>query len=182
MSDEITTPETVTEVSTPDTDSSVEPQGSSEVDWKKEARKWESRAKEASAFKEQADKWREYENNQKSDHEKLAEELARTKAEASQATAELLRLKIASEKGITGDAIKLLKGTTQDELETEAELLLSLIADQSKPKLSIADSNQGQPAPKNVGQLTRGDLATMSPAEINKARLDGRLDELLGKN
>jgi hypothetical protein len=179
MSDEITN-ETPTEVSNPET-AVVEPHGES-TDWKKEARKWEARAKEAAAFKEQADKWREYEENQKSDHEKLAEELARTKAEADKASAELLRLKIASEKGITGEALDLLTGTTQEELEAKAEKLLSLIADQSKPKLSIPDSNQGQPAPNNVGQLTRADLSTMSPAEINKARLDGRLDEVLGKN
>lgn len=180
MSDEITTE--TPEVSTPETETVAEPQGTADVDWKKEARKWETRAKEASAFKEQADKWREYENNQKSEHEKLAEELARAKEEASQASTELLRLKIASEKGITGDALELLTGSTQEELEAKADKLLSLIADQSKPKLSIVDSNQGQATPNNVGQLTRADLNTMSPVEIDKARRDGRLDEILGKN
>lgn len=181
MSDEITIPETVTEVSTPDTEVSTEPQGSTETDWKKEARKWEARAKEALVFKEQADKWREYEQSQKSEHEKLAEQLASTQAVASEATTKLLKYEVASQKGIPADALDLLVGSTREELESAADKLLSLIADQSKPKLSIPDTNQGTPAPNNVGQLTRADLEKMSPAEIDKARREGRLDEILGK-
>lgn len=154
------------------------PQGAPETDWKAEARKWETRAK---ADHELAQKWREYEDTQKSDHEKLAEELAREKAEASQAKAELLRLRIASEKGISGEATKLLKGSTQEELEAEADLLLSLIADQSKPKTPNPDLNQGQPAPATVGQIDKATLDTMTPAEIMKAKNEGRLDSLLGK-
>lgn len=155
------------------------PQGAPETDWKAEARKWEARAK---ADHELAQKWREYEDTQKSDHEKLADELARAKEEAARASSELLRLKIASEKGITGDATKLLKGSTQEELEAEADLLLSLIADQSKPKAPKPDENQGKPAPAVQGQLTQADLKTMTPEEIIQAKADGRLDDLLGKN
>lgn len=176
MSDEITN-ETVEETSTPPV--TEMPQGNDGPDWKAEARKWEARAK---ADHELANKWREYEDTQKSEHEKLADELARTKAEASQAAAELLRLKIAAEKGITGDATKLLKGSTQEELEAEADLLLSLIADQSKPKSPKPDENQGKPATPVLGQLTQADLKTMKPEEIVQARADGRLDQLLGKS
>lgn len=154
------------------------PQGAPETDWKAEARKWETRAK---ADHELANKWREYENNQKSEHEKLADELARIKAEASQANAELLRFKVAAEKGITGEATKLLKGTTQEELESEATLLLSLIADQSKPKAPQPDPTQGKPAPSSLGQLTEADLKGMSDKDIMQARAEGRLDQLLGK-
>lgn len=182
MSDEITTPETVTEVSTPETEVQTEPQGSPETDWKREARKWEARAKEAQAFKEQAEKWREYEQSQKSEHEKLAEKLASAETVASQATAKLLKFEIASEKGVPADALDLLTGSSREELEASAEKLLSLIANQSKPRVSIPDANQGTPAPKNLGQLTRADLETMSPAEIDAARREGRLDEILGKN
>lgn len=155
------------------------PQGAPETDWKAEARKWETRAK---ADHELAQKWREYEDTQKSEHEKLADELARTKAEATQANAELLRFRIASEKGITGDATKLLKGSTEEELNAEAELLLSLIADQSKPKAPKPDENQGKPAPAVQGQLTQADLKSMTSEDIIKAKGEGRLDELLGKN
>lgn len=178
MSDEITNP-------TPPVDETVDqpaaeaPQGAPETDWKAEARKWETRAK---ADHELALKWREYEDTQKSEHEKLADELARAKEEASQASTELLRLKIASEKGITGEALELLTGSTQEELEAKADKLLSLIADQSKPKALKPDENQGKPAPASLGQLTEADLKSMTPQEIMKAKADGRLDSLLGKN
>jgi hypothetical protein len=179
MSDELTT-ETITEptIEIPE----VEPQGEAkEIDWKAQARKWESRAKDAQADKALADKWREYEQSQKSDHEKLAEDLARAQAEASQASAELLRLKIASEKGIPSDALDLLPGSSREELESAADKLLSLIADQSKPKTPNPDPNQGKPTATALGQLTQADLENMTPAEIMKAKATGQLDELLGK-
>jgi hypothetical protein len=177
MSDEIIANPTTEEIN----DSQIQevPQGKPETDWKAEARKWETRAK---ADHDLAAKWREYEETQKSDHEKLAEELARAKEEASQASTELLRLRIAAEKGISGEALDLLTGTTQEELEAKADKLLSLIADQSKPKALKPDENQGKPAPTVLGQLTEADLKTMSPPEIMKAKADGRLNELLGKN
>ena len=178
MSDEITTENPPVEENAT-SDAPEAPQGAPETDWKAEARKWETRAK---ADHELANKWREYEETQKSEHEKLADELARAKAEASQASAELLRLRIAAEKGITGDATKLLKGSTQEELESEANLLLSLIADQSKPKAPKPDENQGKPATAVLGQLTEADLKTMTPAEIMQAKAEGRLNSLLGKN
>lgn len=181
MSDEITTPEPTEALTTPDAAVETEPQGSSETDWKKEARKWEARAKEAQAFKEAADKWREYEQNQKSEQEKLAERLAAAEATASESTAKLLKYEIASQKGIPADALDLLVGSTREELETAADKLLSLIADQSKPKTLTPDMNQGKPAPAPVGQLTEADLKAMTPAQIMQARAEGRLDELLGK-
>ena len=172
------------ETATPTEEPTIEPapeapQGAPETDWKAEARKWESRAK---ADHELAQKWREYEDTQKSEHEKLADELARAKEEASQASTELLRLKIASEKGLTGEALELLTGSTQDELEAKADKLLSLIANQSKPKALKPDENQGQPAPATLGQLTEADLKSMTPQEIIKAKSEGRLDQLLGRN
>jgi hypothetical protein len=177
MSDETIATPITEENTTPEIQETL--QSVSETDWKSEARKWESRAK---ADHELAQKWREYEDTQKSEHEKLADELARERAEAAQAKAELLRLRIASERGITGDATKLLKGSTQEELEAEADLLLSLIADQSKPKAPKPDENQGKPAQTVLGQLTKADLKTMSPQEIVAAKAEGRLNELMGQN
>lgn len=157
---------------------SVEPQGKDEVDWKSEARKWESRAK---ADHELANKWREYESSQKTEHEKLAEENARLAAEASQASTTLMRYQVAAEKGIPNDALDLLVGSTREELESAADKLMSLIADQSKPKALKPDENQGKPAPTSLGQLTQADLKGMSDKQIMEARAAGRLDQLLGK-
>lgn len=162
----------------------TEPQGEvkAETDWKAEARKWESRAKAAKADGEDATKWREYEAAQKPIQERLAEELAQAKADAANASARLLRYEVASERGIAGDATQLLKGSTREELEAEAELLLSLIANQSNPKTPIPDVNAGKPANVAVGQITdRAALKDMSPAQIMEARSAGRLDALMGK-
>jgi hypothetical protein len=176
MSDEITTeniePETTVEV--------AEPQGNAETDWKAQARKWEARAKEAQADRELAAKWREYESSQKSEHEKLAEELAKANAIASEATSKLTRYEVAAEKGIPAEAIDLLNGSTKEDLEAAAEKLLSLIADQSKPKTPRPDELQGKPANGNAGQLTQADLKSMTAAQIMEAKANGRLNDVLG--
>lgn len=182
MSDELAT-ETTTEVPTETATTEAPPQGETkEVDWKVQARKWEARAKEAQADREAAQKWRDYEENQKSEYEKLNDELARAKAEATTASSELLRLKVAAEKGIPADALDLLPGSNREELEIAADKLLSLIADQSKPKTPRPDENQGKPTATSVGQLTQNDLKGMTPAEIMEAKAAGRLNEILGIN
>jgi hypothetical protein len=155
-----------------------EPNGTEEIDWKSRARRWETRSK---LDRESADKWTEYEKSQKSDHERLAEDLATAKAEASQASIQLLRYKVAAENGIIGEATSLLKGSTLEELESEAHILLSLIADQSKPKSPIPDGNQGKPANAVLGQLTKDDLKGMTHKEVMEAKANGRLKEALGQ-
>jgi hypothetical protein len=124
---------------------SVEPQGSAETDWKAEARKWENRAKSAKADSEAAAKWREYEASLKPVQERLAEELAEAKAVASENALKLKRYEIANRKAIPADAIDLLTGQNDEELEASADKLLSLIANQSKTP-SKPDVNQGKPA------------------------------------
>jgi hypothetical protein len=114
-----------------------------DTDWKAEARKWEARAK---ADHEAANKWREFEVSQKSDMEKLADELDRYKTEATEASVKLLKLEIASKKGIPNEAIELLTGTSQEELEAAADKLLTLMANQSKNTTPRPDVNQGKPA------------------------------------
>ena len=136
MSEEIIEPtEEVVEVQTETT----------ETDWKAEARKWENRAKSAKGDSEAAAKWREYEESLKPVQERLAEELTQAKVEASQASAKLIRYEVASEKGIPSDAIELLNGSNREELETSADKLLSLIANQSKTQIK-PDVNQGKPS------------------------------------
>lgn len=124
-----------------------QPQGDAqaETDWKAEARKWEKRAKEAQGLREAAEKWSEYEASLKPEHERLAEQLAAAKSEAESARVTLTRYEVASEKGIPADAIKLLNGSTREELEDAADALLALIANQSKPKSPKPDLNQGKP-------------------------------------
>lgn len=158
MSDEITTE--TTEAPAENVEETQEPQGSSEVDWKAEARKWESRAK---ADHEAAKRWREFEQSQKSDVEKMADELARFKAEASEASTKLLKFEVASQKGIPAEALDLLHGSSREDLEAAADKLLSLIADQSKPSTPKPDVNQGKPA---TGGTTTGDQFAAALASI----------------
>ena len=174
--------ENITETTTESTETSTELQSTEkEIDWKAQARKWESRAKEALSFKEEAERWREYEASQKSEHEKLADELAKAKSEASESASRLMRYEIAAQKGISADALDLINGSTREELEAAADKLLSLIADQSKPKSPKPDENQGKPASSVANQLTREDLKGMTDKQIMEAKAAGRLDELLGK-
>lgn len=122
----------------------TEPQGEVDTtDWKAEARKWEKRAKDSKAA---ADKWSEYEKSLKPEQERLAEELAAARSEAENARTALMRHEIAAEKGIPADAVKLLAGSTREELEEAADVLLSLVAEQSKPKTPKPDLSQGKPA------------------------------------
>lgn len=181
MSEEITTTDSIDQETTATTEI-AEPQGKAEIDWKSEARKWENRAKAAKADSDDAAKWREYEASQKSDHEKLAERLAKAEADASEAAAKLIRYEIAARRGIPTDAIDLLTGSSEEELEAKAEKLIALIAEQSKPKSLRPDENQGQPTTAPVGQLTEADLKTMTPEEIMVAKKAGRLNQVLGIN
>ncbi|CAB4152576.1 hypothetical protein UFOVP609_16 [uncultured Caudovirales phage] len=142
------------------TEAVQEPQGSPETDWKAEARKWETRAK---ADHEAANQWREFETNQKSEVEKMADELARFKAEASESSTKLLKFEVASQKGIPAEAMELLNGSTREELERAADKLLSLIADQSKPNTPKPDLNQGKPP---VSGVSTGDQFAAALASI----------------
>ena len=181
MSEE-TTVEAQAETTEPTIDQVTEPTGTeTEVDWKAQARKWEQRAKASKADSEDAQRWREYVETQKTEQEKVNDELARVKAEAEAAKLELMRIQIASAKGISGEAVKLLKGSSIEELEAEADLLVSLMATSNKPTQPQPDLSQGKPAPTTGGQVTREMLSSMSPAEIMQAKADGRLTELLGR-
>lgn len=146
MSDELNSTE-----STEGPENNEEPQGAeSQTDWKTEARKWEKRAKEANSYKEAADKWHNYEASQKPEQERLADQLAKAQAEAESARTWLLRYEVAAEKNIPAEAIKLLHGSTREELDEAADVLLGLIAEQSKPKSPKPDVSQGKPAGKNM--------------------------------
>jgi len=178
MSEEtVVTPDTQTD----SVDEVIEAQAAEpETDWKAMARKWESRAKAAKADTEDAQRWREYLETQKTEQEKINDALAQAKAEAEAAKLELMRIQVASAKGITGEAARLLRGSTTEEIEAEAELLVSLMASSQNPTKPQPDASQGRPAPTTAGQVTREQLEKMSPQEIMKAKTEGRLTELLG--
>lgn len=120
--------------------------------WRSRARNWERQSKEN---KDAALKWSEYEQSQKTIEEKRIEEMSKIQSELAQERAARLRLEIASERGITGDAVKLLDGLTREEIEEKAEALAALIQTQSKPKQPQPDANQGRTgeAPSTTADL-----------------------------
>lgn len=140
MSDE-TTPETAVVEATQEDQAA--PHGETGTDWKAEARKWEARAK---ADYDAANKWREFELSQKSDFEKMADELSKYKAEAAAAELKAVRYEVATANGIPAEAMELLTGDTRETIQASAEKLAALIAAQSKTNPLRPDVNQGQPA------------------------------------
>lgn len=155
MSEEMTE----TEVVTDQLDEAVDGNdtSSTETDWKREARKWESRAKAAQSDREAAQKWREYEESLKPVEERRMQELAQAREEANAAKLQLTRFEVASEKGIPANAVKLLSGTTREDLESAADELLALIAENSKSKSPRPVADQGKPT--NSGSSAKDQFA-----------------------
>lgn len=183
MTDTTTTPEN-TETVTP------EPVvAETETDWKTEAEKWmalsrknEEAAKNNSAA---AQKLAELENANKSEIEKATARAEAAEKERDAIRVDALRNAVALSKGLTPTQAKRLVGTTQEELEADADELLADLKSLTPPVTPAAPSsdgqgNQGDPVGA-VKQITsHDDLKSMSPEEIVKAKDEGRLNTLLG--
>lgn len=153
MSEEAT--ETQAELVTESHDEVVESHDTpTEPDYKALAEKWEKFAKKNL---EDAKAWREYEESQKTVEEKRAEELEELRKELAQERSVKLRFEIAADRGITGEAIKLLDGSTREEIEEKADALLALIAQDTKTKSIRPDEQQGKAA--SVGGTTADQFA-----------------------
>lgn len=123
-----------------DTESTLNKEDTVEY-WKSRARSWEKMAKEN---KDAAIAWNDYQESQKTVEEKRAQELENIRQELQAERTERLRLEVASERGIAGDAVALLTGSTREEIEAKADALLALIESNSKPKSLQPDSQQGR--------------------------------------
>lgn len=106
-----------------------EPAAQPETDWKAEADKWKSFARQnedrAKANAEAAKKLKSIEDRDLSEMEKLKrdnEELSKRAAEAERAR---LRSDVALAKGIPADVVNALTGNTADELSAAADALLA---------------------------------------------------------
>jgi hypothetical protein len=88
--------------------------------------------------------------------------------------------------------INLSEFTVSDDGDTDSEALAEAIADllERKPHLAAGaprkfegSGDQGAKGKAaKLGQLTDADLESMSPAEVNKARREGRFNKILGVN
>jgi hypothetical protein len=95
----------------------------------RESRKWEDRAKANDAKVKEleplARKAKELEDAGKSDLERLTSEVQSHSTRAAQAEGELMRLKVAVRKGLTETQAKRLVGSSEEELEADADDLLA---------------------------------------------------------
>jgi len=102
-----------------------------ETDWKAEARKWESRAKENSTA---AQKLAEIEESKKSETQKLQEQLAQYEQRATQAERDRERLAVIAKHGIPEDYHDLVQGGDADSLAASAAKVKALITANGQPQ------------------------------------------------
>ncbi len=129
-------------------------------------------------------KVKSYEDAQKSESERLTEQLQALKAEAAMARAETLRLRVAAETGLPADLHEFLVGDDEEALRGKAQkLMAATAANNAEPDASrrpAPDPTQGAKQGAGVDQLTRADLAGKPPEWIEAQRVAGRLNDLLG--
>lgn len=130
-----------------------------ETDWKAEARKWESRAKENFSATEELQKLKDAE---KTDLQRATDAAAAAQSELASAKAEAARLRIAAAHGIGGDHLDLLTGDTDEELEAKAKKLAALI---TKPE-PVEPERKGAWAPFDPDE-------GKSPSGVAQAPLPG---------
>lgn len=108
-------------------DSDTDPDPSAEASkWKSLARKHEAQAKKNA---DAARRLAEIEDANKSEIQKAADKAAEAEKRAEQAEAKALRFEVATDKGVPKHLHRFLTGTTQEELEEQADALLEAVND-----------------------------------------------------
>jgi len=140
MTDDNKTPEKETE--TEDSQPTLEQLQAELQEWKKHSRTWEDRAKANSKAAEELEKIK---TSQLSDLEKLQKRVQDAEAATESLRVENLRHQVAAEKGVPAS---LLRGSTEDELVSSAEGVLSYVREYAeKHKPTPANLNQGKNGP-----------------------------------
>lgn len=116
----------------------------------------------------------EFEQRDMSEAEKQAAKLTQLQQENARLQADMLKAQVAALKGVPAD---LLSGSSQEELEAAADRLLAFKGSTPDP---VPDFGAGDRGKSNaVTQVTRAELAGMTPQQIEEARIAGRLDDVL---
>ncbi len=105
-----------------------------------EAAKYRTQAKDLA---EKAKAYDEYKESQKSEQEKLADQLKQAEEMKSAAERELLRMKVASSKNLPNSLVERLRGDTVEELEADADSLLSELKEQFVERSTPAPNQTG---------------------------------------
>lgn len=136
-------------------------------------------AQERKARKQLEAQIQQYEDAKKSEAERLADQLQQFKTEAATAKAEALRLRIAAESGLPADLHEFLVGDDEEAVREQAKKLLAATNTAADPRRPAPDPTQGAKPGTGDGQLTKADLARMTPQQIVEAQTAGRLDDLM---
>jgi hypothetical protein len=116
------------EPTTPETGPDPKPAPKPEMDWQAEAEKWKTLSRkneeQAKANAEAAKRLADLEESQKTEGQKLTEANRTLEDRAKKAELEACRMRIAIRKGLTEAQVKRLLGTTEEELEADADELL----------------------------------------------------------
>lgn len=123
----------------------------SAVDWKAEARKWETRSKENLAkvqeLEPKAKQFDVLDQASKTDAERFQEKFTELSTQAAQAERRALVSSVALEKGLPASLARRLQGETQAELEADAdELLAQFPQTDNGPRRPAPDASQGSSA------------------------------------
>jgi hypothetical protein len=126
----------------------------------REARKAAEKA--AKENRSAAQKLAELEESQKTEQQKLADQLAAVTAERDAAHGQLLRHRVAVAKGLTADLVDRLRGDTEDELSADADQLLALV--------SKKDDSETRPGPRpDLSQGAQGGAGTSTAQQFAAA-------------
>jgi hypothetical protein len=128
--------------------------------WKALARKHEAQAK---ANAEAARKLAELEEGSKTEQQKMLDRAAAAEKRAEDAELLVMRLEVASEKGLSPSQAKRLVGSTREDLDLDADELLAAFKQDEPPGPSVTR----QP----VANLRGGGDPTQEPLETDPAKL-----------
>jgi hypothetical protein len=166
---------------TPDAVADLGDAGKKALAAERSARKAAEKAAADLAAKVQA-----FEDANKTEQEKAAARAEAAEKRAAEAEAKALRLEIASELNVPESLRKFLTATDDAGLRAQADELtkaLSAATAESAPRQPKPDPSQGAKPGSITAQLSKADLAGMTPQQINEALEAGRLvDVLAGKS
>lgn len=128
-------------------------------------------------LREKARRLDEIDEANKTELQKAIERAEAAETAAVAAESARLRASIAAKHGVPE---ALLFGSTEEQLEEAAQTLLAFKGTPPSTPSSDGQGRQGEPVSDGVKQLTREDLRSMTPDDINKARTAGQLNALMG--
>lgn len=139
------------------------------VDWKAKAREWEKRAKQNTAriaeLEPKAKQFEIFEAASKSELERAQEQATALQQELASTQRQALVASVALEKGLPANLARRLQGESRDDLEADADELLSQFGTPGTTRAPAPDRSQGSSAT----------AATTDPAQQFASIIRGQL-------